>query len=153
VNELADLVAGRWAAFHGLASSSLASADHQLGPPLEDELHGGQFGGEPAQFRRYPATAAAPRGVICWVLGDTVVGIELHEPVPDPASMASLGSPELVLESGLGSAWSQEVWASRGLVIHRRGHVVRVAFGLAPMDPDDWLSDPLRWWRTERHRR
>jgi hypothetical protein len=38
-------------------------------------------------------------------------------------------------------------------VIHRRDDRVRVAFGLAPLDPDDWLSDPLRWWRTERHRR
>jgi hypothetical protein len=153
VNELAALAAGRWGAFHGLASSSLAAADDQLGPPLEDELHGGQFGGEPAQFRRYPATAAAPRGITCWVLGDVVVGIELHEPFPDPASMASLGSPDLVLESGVGPAWSQEVWASRGLVIHRRGDLVRVAFALAPIDPEQWLADPLRWWRSERRRR
>lgn len=153
VNELRELAAGRWDAFHGLKECPLETADAELGPPLEDELHGGQFGGEPAQFRRYPATAAAPRGITCWVLGDVVVGIELHEPLPDPALMAALGPPELVLESGLGSAWSQEVWTSRGLVIHRHGDVVRVAFGLAPIDPEAWLSDPLRWWRIERHRR
>jgi hypothetical protein len=150
VNELSELAEGRWDRFHGLRECGLADADAQFGPPVDDELIGGRFGGEPAEFRLYPPTKAAPMGITCWLLDDVVVGVEIPEPLPIPSSLEALGKPDLVLESGLGSAWAQEVWASRGLVIHRRGKRIRVAFGLAPIDPDEWLNDPLRWWRIER---
>lgn len=153
VNELAALAAGRWAGFQGLAECEVAVADAELGPPLEDELHGGMFGGEPAQFRRYPATDAAPTGITCWVLGDLLVGVEIHDPEPAPDALAALGPAPLVLESELGPSWSQEVWPDRGLVIHRRDDRFGVLLGLAKIDPEEWLSDPLRWWRIERHRR
>lgn len=153
MNELAELAAGRWADWNGLAECELAVADEQLGPPLEDELHSGMFGGEPAEFRRYPPTEAAPQGITCWVLGDLVIGVEIGEPEPPAGTLETLGSPELVLESGLGWNWTQEVWASRGLVIHRREERIRVALGLAPIVPDEWPSDPLSGWRIERIRR
>jgi len=79
-----------------------------------------------------------------------VAGIELQEALPGQDALAALGPPEIVLGSELGPAWSQEVWASRGLVIHRRGDRIRVLFGLAPFDPEAWSSDPLRWWRIDR---
>ena len=150
MNELSELAAGRWAAWRGLEECDIATADAQLGPPLEDELHGGMFGGEPAQFRRYPPTEAAPQGITVWILGDLVIGVELGEPEPPAGTLDALGPPELVLESGLGWNWTQEVWASSGLVIHRREERIRVAFGLAPIDPDEWPSDPLSSWRIER---
>lgn len=153
MNELADLATGNWAAFHGLAECDLATADARLGPPLEDELFGGMFGGEPAELRRYPATDAAPGGVTGWFLGDMLVGIELREPEPPPEALAALGPPDLTLDSGLGGSWVQEVWAERGLVVHRREAHVRMAFGLAPIDPEAWPSDPLRFWGSERIRR
>jgi len=153
MNELAAFAAGRWRAFHGLAKCAVATADAELGPPLEDDLHGGMFGGEPAQFRRYPAGPAAPKGVTCWILGNIVVGLEIREPEPPPAMLADLGPPEAVLTSELGTEWSQELWASRGIVIHRRGDRIRVAFGLAPFTLAEWESDPLRWWRIERIQR
>jgi hypothetical protein len=151
--ELAELAAGRWDGFHGLAEYSLEDADAQLGPPTEDELYGGRFGGEPAEFRRYPATDAAPQGVTCWLLDDAVIGIEIHDPEPDRASLEALGPPDLELDSGLGPSWSQHVWAARGLVVHRRDDRVGLALGLAPIDPETWPTDPLRWWRVERRQR
>jgi hypothetical protein len=111
------------------------------------------FGGEPAQFRRYPAGPAAPMGVTVWVLGDVVICLEIHEPEPPPDAVSGLGPPEGVLPSELGSTWSQEVWGGRGIVLHRRAERIRVIFGLAPFEPDEWESDPLRWWRVERIRR
>jgi hypothetical protein len=153
MNELTDLAAGRWSAFHGLEECDQATADAQLGPPLEDERFGGMFGGEPAELRRYPATEAAPAGVTCWFLGDFVVGVELREPEPVDGELARLGPPDEALDSGLGSGWVQEVWADRGLVLHRREDHVRMAFGLAPIDLEAWRSDPLRFWGSERIRR
>lgn len=153
MNELTELAAGRWSGFHGLAECPLTLADAELGPPLDDALLGGMFGGEPAQLRRYPATAAAPRGITCWVLGDVVVGIELHEPAIDRATLEALGPPDLTLDSGAGPSWVQAVWADRGLVAHHRDGVVRVAFGLAPIEPEAWPDDPLSGWHVERIRR
>ena len=150
MNELADLAAGSWSAFHGLAECDLDMADAQLGPPLEDELFGGMFGGEPAELRRYPPTDAAPAGVGCWFLDDMLVGVELREPVVDPEVLAALGPPDLELDSRVGEGWVQEVWADRGLVVHRRDDHVRMAFGLAPIDLEAWPTDPLRFWGSER---
>ena len=62
MNELKALANGDWASFEGLAGCTVGDADRELGPPLEDELFGGMFGGEPTMFRRYPATDAAPSG-------------------------------------------------------------------------------------------
>lgn len=151
MNELAALAAGRWGEFHGLERCPLAHADTDLGPPVEDELHGGMFGGEPTQFRRYPAGPAVPMGVTGWILGDIVVAIEMQEPASN--GPAEIGAPEAVLTSELGAGWSQELWPSRGLVIHRRDDRIRVAFGLAPFEAAEWDEDPLRWWRVERIRR
>ena len=63
------------------------------------------------------------------------------------------GSPTVVLDSGLGSTYAQEVWAARGLVVHRRDDVVRLVLGLAEIDPAAWPDDPLSHWREERIRR
>lgn len=153
MNELVALADGNFSGFHGLAECVVPTADLELGPPLEEELHGGMFGGEPTQFRRYPATTAAPRGITCWILGDLIVGVEIAEAQPSAAALADLDEPEAVLSSELGDAWSQEVWASRGLVVHRRDDQIKVAFGLAPFELSQWEEDPLRWWRIERIRR
>lgn len=151
MNELAALAAGRWAEFHGLEQCSLADADRHLGPPLEEELHGGMFGGEPTQFRRYPAASAAPMGITGWILGDVLVAVEIQD--PPSIVLPEIGPPDAELTSELGVGWSQELWPSRGLVIHRRDDRIRVAFGLAPFEEADWADDPLRWWRIERIRR
>jgi hypothetical protein len=153
VNELQALAAGEWASFGGLEACTVEIADGELGPPLEDQLFGGMFGGEPAMFRRYPATDAAPRGITCWILGEDVVGVEIREAAPAADALEALGSPDLELESGLGSTYAQEVWASRGLVVHRRGDVVKLVLGLAEIDPGEWPSDPLSGWSEERIRR
>jgi hypothetical protein len=139
--------------FDALAGCTVGDADRELGPPLDDDLLGGMFGGEPTMFRRYPATDAAPRGITCWFLDDDVVGVEIREAVPETDVLARLGPPDLVLESGLGSTYVQEVWAGRGLVLHRRGDVVRLALGLAEIDPEAWPSDPLSGWAEVRIRR
>lgn len=150
MNELRAFADGQWATFGGLDRCPLTTADAELGPPLEDHLHGGMFGGEPTQFRRYPATDAAPGGVTAWVLGEVVVALELRHPTPAARSLGELGEPDAVIGSELGSAWQQQIWGGRGLVLHRRDEVVAVAFGLAPFEPTAWESDPLRWWRIER---
>ena len=138
MNELAAFAAGHYRDFHGLSACDIATADAELGPPLEDDLHGGMFGGEPAQFRRYPAGPAAPMGVTVWVLGDAVIGLEIHEPELRPDAVSGLGPPEGVLSSELGTTWSQEIWGGRGIVLHRRAERIRVIFGLAPFEPDEW---------------
>jgi len=150
MNELAELASGRWAAFHGLVACSLEEADARLGPPLGSELHGGMFGGEPALFRRYPAAPGAPLGITAWVLDDLVIGVEILDPEPDPEALDQLGPPSLAIESDLGPAWSQEIWSERGIVAHRREDRFSVLLGLAPIDPEAWSSDPLRWWGIER---
>ncbi len=153
MNELDAVAAGRWSEFHGLAACAVGTADEQLGPPLEREARGGMFGGEPAQFRRYPPAPGAPMGITCWTQGELVIGLQISEPAPEAAALAVLGPPEVSMTSDLGASWSQEVWASRGLVVHRRDDRYQVAFALAPFDPQEWESDPLRWWRIERFRR
>jgi hypothetical protein len=153
VNELKALASGDWPSFEGLEGCTVEVADRELGPPLEDDLFGGMFGGEPTMFRRYPATDGAPRGITCWILDDDVVGVEIREAVPDTEVLERLGPPDLVLESGMGSTYVQEVWAARGLVVHRRGDVVRLVLGLAEIDPEAWPSDPLSGWAEVRIRR
>ena len=111
------------------------------------------FGGEPTMFRRYPATEAAPRGITCWILDRDVVGVEIRDASPASEAFEALGPPDLVLDSGLGSTYAQEVWAARGLVVHRRDEVVRLVLGLAEIDPAAWPDDPLSHWREERIRR
>lgn len=150
MNELRAYAEGRWVEFNGLDQCLLAEADSALGPPLDDQLLGGVFGGEPTQFRRYPATAAAPRGVTAWVHGEVVVGLEISQPDPPAGSLEELGAPPSVIGSELGPAWSQELWPERGLVLHRRDTGVAVIFGLAPFTLERWETDPLRWWRIER---
>jgi hypothetical protein len=153
VNELRAFAEGKWAEFGGLANCPLAAADAELGPPREDQLHGGMFGGEPTHFRRYPAAGAAPSGLTAWVLGEVVVGLEILEASPASSTLADLGPPEAEISSELGLAWSQQLWGSRGLVLHRRDDRIAVVFGLAPFTLDGWESDPLRWWRVERRTR
>lgn len=152
MNELTAYAAGRWSQFHGLDRCSLADADTALGPPLDDQLLGGTFGGEPTQFRRYPATDVAPGGLTGWVLGEAVVGLEIRQPTPPPSTLADLGDPEAVIGSELGPSWSQELWPDRGLVLHRHDDVISVVLGLKPYTLEAWESDPLRWWRIERRR-
>lgn len=150
MNELRAFGEGRWADFHGLSACPLATADAELGPPREDHLHGGMFGGEPTQFRRYPHTLAAPGGVTGWVLGDLVVALEILEANPPESARALLEAPEAEIDSELGPSWSQHLWPGRGLVLHRHDARIAVAFGVAPFELEDWESDPLRWWRVER---
>ena len=92
-------------------------------------------------------------GITCWILDDDVVGVEIREAIPEADVFERLGPPDLVLELRMGSAYVQEVWAARGLVVHRRGDVVRLALGLAEIDPESWPSDPLSGWAEQRIRR
>lgn len=150
MNELRAYADGRWAEFSGLDRCPLADADAELGPALDDQLLGGMFGGGPAQFRRYPPTAAAPGGLTAWVLGDVVVGLQIRESTPPPSALDDLGEPGAVISSELGPAWSQLLWPDRGLVLHQRDQTIAVVFGLKPFQAEAWESDPLRWWRIER---
>lgn len=111
------------------------------------------FGGSPTQFRRYPPTPAAPGGLTAWVLGETVVGLEIREAAYEESAWSALGAPEAEIDSELGPGWSQELWPGRGLVTHRRDSRIAVVLGLAPFEVADWQSDPLRWWRVERRPR
>jgi hypothetical protein len=153
MNELKAFASGDWASFDGLAGCTVEDADRDLGPPLEDAAFGGMFGGEPTMFRRYPATVAAPGGITCWILDEDVVGLEIRDAAPATGSFERLGPPDLVLPSGMGSTYVQEVWAPRGLVVHRREDVVRLVLGLAEIDPLEWPSDPLSGWAEQRIRR
>lgn len=148
MNELRAYADGRWAEFRGLDRCTLQQADDALGPRLLPKLAGGVFGGEPTQFTRY-ASAVSDR-VIAWVLGDLVVGLELHQPRPPSRALGDLGPPEAVISSELGPDWSQDLWPDRGLVLHRRDNVIAAAFGLTPFTAEAWASDPLRRWRIER---
>ncbi|HEY5980462.1 MAG TPA: hypothetical protein VIT41_12590 [Microlunatus sp.] len=149
MNELRAYADGRWASFGGLQACTLTEADAALGPRRSEQLHGGVFGGEPTQFALYPGVVA-PDDITCWVLGDVVVGLEIRQPALPPGALDDLGEPAAVISSELGAGWRQELWPERGLVLHRRGDRIAVAFGLKPFDPDAWESDPLRRWRSER---
>lgn len=100
-----------------------------------------------------PAAAnvtVASGGLTVWVQGDMVIGLEALDARPPQGALEALGAPEAVVPSELGSQWSQQLWGTRGLVIHRSGDRIRVAFGLAAFEPEEWEDDPLRWWRIER---
>ena len=149
MNELGAYADGRWAEFAGLDRCLLGQADAELGPRLLPRLAGGVFGGEPTLFTRY-ASAASDDGLTAWVLGELVVGLELHRPRPTAQALDDLDPPSAVISSELGPDWEQLLWPDRGLVLHQRGDVIAVALGLAPFTVEAWASDPLRRWRTER---
>lgn len=153
---LADLAAGRWSLWTGLApSATLEDVEVQLGPSMDAEPHGGMFGGHPTMFRRWDPRPSAPRGLILWFEGVVVVGVELRGANRDPDDPA-LPDPDLVLDSGLGGTYRQYVWGERGLVVHRaltEGTAAALLLGRRPFDPATWESHPLRWWSRTRHRR
>ena len=140
---LRALADGKWSAWNGLLVFPAEDVVEQaLGPSVESSAHSGMLGGSPTLFRRYPSAAGAPRGVVVWFEDDSAVTVEIEGAVQ--ANGDILDEPEATLDSEFGPNWRQEVYASRGLVLHRRGDDVALLYGLRPFTVDDWKSDPLR---------
>ena len=140
---LRALVEGRWSDWSGFVEFPDEDVvERALGPSLDRAAHSGMLGGSPAFFRRYAPAAGAPRGATVWFEEDLAVAIEIEDAIS--ADGDALDEPEATLESEFGANWRQEVYASRGLVLHRRGDEVALLYGLRPFTVDDWRSDPLR---------
>ena len=142
-DSLRALAAGRWSEWNGLVVFPPEDIVEQaLGPSLDTAARSGMLGGSPTFFRRYPPVVGAPRGVTAWFEEDTAVTIEIHDAIPAGGDV--LDQPDATIESQFGPKWRQEIYASRGLVLHRRGDAVALLYGIAPCTVDDWMSDPLR---------
>lgn len=142
-DSLRALAAGRWSEWNGLVVFPPADIVEQaLGPSLDPAERSGMLGGSPTFFRRYPPTVGAPRGITVWFEEDTAVTIEIQDAIP--ADRDVLDRPDSTIESRFGPEWRQEVYASRGLVLHRRDDTIALLYGIAPCTVDDWKSDPLR---------
>ena len=140
---LRALADGKWSAWNGLAVFPAEDVVEQaLGPSVDSSARSGMLGGSPTLFRRYPPAAGAPRGVVVWFEDDSAVTVEIEEAVQADGDI--LDEPEVTLDSEFGPKWRQEVHASRGLVLHRRGNDAALLYGLRPFTVDDWKSDPLR---------
>jgi hypothetical protein len=140
---LRALVEGRWSEWTGFVAFPPADVvEDALGPSIDTTPRSGMLGGSPTFFRRYPRAAGAPRGATVWFEDDTAVTIEIVEAVG--ADGDGLDQPDVILESQFGPKWRQEVYASRGLVLHRRDDDVALLYGVRPFMVDDWMSDPLR---------
>jgi hypothetical protein len=141
-DSLRALAGGRWSDWNGLVVFPPADIVEQaLGPSLDTAERSGMLGGSPTFFRRYPPTVGAPRGITVWFEDDTAVTIEIQDAVP---ADEDVDQPDAILESEFGPKWRQEVYASRGLVLHRRDDTIALLYGIAPCTVDDWKSDPLR---------
>lgn len=142
-DSLRALAAGKWSAWNGFVEFPAEDlVEAALGPSIDSAARSGMLGGSPTMFRRYPRAAGAPRGVLVWFEEDTAVTVEIEDAVQ--ADGDGLDEPEATLESEFGPKWRQEVYPSRGLVLHRRGGDVALLYGLRPFTIDDWMSDPLR---------
>jgi hypothetical protein len=142
-DSLRALVEGKWSDWTGLVVfPSEDIVEQALGPSVDTTARSGMLGGSPTFFRRYPPAAGAPRGVTVWFEDDTAVAIEIDDPIPADGDV--LDRPEATLDSQFGPEWRQEVYASRGLVLHRRDDDVALLYGIGPCTVDDWMSDPLR---------
>jgi hypothetical protein len=140
---LRALADGRWSAWNGFVAFPAEDVVEQaLGPSIDSSAHSGMLGGSPTLFRRYPPAAGAPRGVVVWFEDDTAVTVEIEDAVQLDGDV--LDEPDVTLDSQFGPTWRQEVYASRGLVLHRRGDEVALLYGLRPFTVEEWMSDPLR---------
>ena len=140
---LRALTAGKWSDWNGLVVFPPEDiVAHALGQSVDTTARSGMLGGSPTFFRRYPPAVGAPRGITVWFEEDTAVTIEIHDAVEADAD--DLDRPDATLESEFGPKWRQDVYASRGLVLHRRDDAVALLYGIAPCTVDDWMSDPLR---------
>ena len=140
---LRALAAGNWSAWNGFVDFPAEDVvEEALGPSIDPAAHSGMLGGSPTMFRRYPPAAGVPRGVVVWFEEDTAVAVEIEDAVQADGDV--LDEPDDTIESQFGPKWRQEVHASRGLVLHRRGDDVALLYGLRPFTVDDWMSDPLR---------
>lgn len=151
---LADLAAGRWSRWPGLAvPTTLDEVVGQLGPSIDPEPHSGTFVG-PTMFRRWDARPGAPQGLTVWFEGEVVAGVDVRGARRDPSD-PGLPEPDLVLPSGLGDALRQYVWGGRGLVVHRvpgDDAAATLLLGLPPFTAAQWEAHPLRWWASTRRR-
>ena len=111
--------------------------------------------GRPANLSRYPATAAAPRGIHIWYVAGVAELVQIDEPVPTQPVTEALGPPEAEVDSLLGSSRRQLVYAGRGLTVHVStftGVPYRL-YGYAPCPVEQFLNAPLRWVSSTRRQR
>ena len=153
--ELRALAGGELAAWSGL-SAGLARADVETALAGQPEAEGPvALFGTPATLCRYPATAAAPRGVQIWYARGAAELIQIDEPVPTRPVAEALGPPEADVDSLLGSSRRQLVYAGRGLTIHVSaftGEPYRL-YAFAPCPTEQFLNSPLRLVSSTRSRR
>jgi hypothetical protein len=154
-DELRALADGDLAAWTGL-SVRLARAEVESALDGQPESDGPvALFGRPATLSRYPATAAAPRGIHIWYVAGVAELVQIDEPVPTQAVTESLGPPEAEVESLLGSSRRQLVYAGRGLTVHVStftGVPYRL-YGYAPCPAEQFLNAPLRWVSSTRRQR
>lgn len=106
--------------------------------------------GQPATAWRLPATPALPTGLTVWLQHGLVTLVETTHPVV--RSLDPLGTPELILASGLSPSQDQLCWPSRGLLLHvtrLSGEVARL-FGHEQTTVAAIESSPLAQIRVER---
>jgi hypothetical protein len=153
--ELRALTGGDLAAWTGLPAG-LARADVEAALDARPEAEGPVvLFGRPATLCRYPATAAAPRGVQIWYVAGVADLAQVDEPVPTQPVTEALGPPEAEVDSLLGSSRRQLVYAGRGLTVHVSafdGRPYRL-YGYAPCPAEQFLDAPLRWVSSTRRQR
>jgi hypothetical protein len=141
---LAHLAAGDLGAFRGLGEDDdRDAAEAAFGPSEAGPDGNGPLMGEMLPFRRYPAAAAAPFGVVVWFgAQDRVLLVEIPSPAVDATGLLALGEPELELPSGLEVFHTQLAWPSRGLAAHvsKSNGALRALHAFAPMGRDEYTA-------------
>jgi hypothetical protein len=112
----------------------------------------GRLLGQPATSHRLPESAHAPRGILVWSQQGEVTLVEVRDAAVDEEELTRLGPPEATLPSGLGDAFEQLLWPSRGLVIHRAPSTGRilVLYGHHAATVAQMEQSPLSQVRVER---
>jgi hypothetical protein len=132
LRQLAEGKLGRWRSL--TAHCSRAHAEKALGPATgEDRVDG--FAGLDTPYRTYPATAAAPEGIVVWFSDQRIVLVCVGHPTLAEPLETSLRSPEAQEPSLLGSGQMQWIYASRGIVVHAWGTNTTTPFRLYAFQP------------------
>ncbi len=112
----------------------------------------GQLLGQPATSHRLPESTHAPHGILVWSQQGEVTLVEVPDAAIPEEELARLGPPEATLPSGLGDAFEQLLWPSRGLLIHRAPSTgrIRVLYGHHAATVEQMEKSPLSQIRSER---